>query len=105
MTFQGCVVLTTVNNKEQAEKLAKAVPEARLAACAQIQAITSYYWWEGEIANDAEYLIHFKTDAAKYEKLESTILALHPYDTPKIIQLPLEAGSSKYLEWIQKETS
>ncbi|MEH2512664.1 periplasmic divalent cation tolerance protein [Nitrobacteraceae bacterium AZCC 1564] len=104
MIFKGCVVLTTINNKEQAEKLAKAVLEARLAACAQIQAITSYYWWEGKVANDAEYLIHFKTDAAKYDALESTILALHPYDTPEIIQLPIEAGSSKYLAWIQKET-
>jgi periplasmic divalent cation tolerance protein len=104
MTFKACVVLTTINSKEQAEKLAKGILEARLAACAQIQVITSYYWWEGKVANDPEYLIYFKTDAAKYKELESRIATIHPYDTPEIIQIPIEAGSSKYLAWIEKET-
>ncbi len=97
--------MTTVAGKEQAEKMATAVLEARLVACVQIQEITSYYWWDGKINRDAEQLLYLKTTARHYAALEAAIIANHPYDTPEILQVPIERGFEKYLNWMQKETS
>lgn len=100
---RACVVMTTVSNKEQAEKLATTVLEARLAACVQIQDITSYYWWDGKINRDGEQLLYLKTTSDKYKALEALLVANHSYDTPEILQLPVEAGFEKYLGWMQRE--
>jgi len=100
----ACVVMTTTANKEQAEKIARVVLEARLAACVQIQDVTSYYWWDGKINRDAEQLLYLKTTPEHYLALEAAIVANHPYDTPEIIQLPVERGFGKYLSWMQSET-
>ena|ERR1700744_6504616 len=100
----ACVVMTTAPDKEQADKIATAALKARLAACVQIQAITSTYWWEGKIESADEQLIYLKTTKAKYEALEAAILKIHPYDTPEILCLPVEGGLKKYLAWMAKET-
>ena len=99
----ACVVMTTAPNKEAAEKLARAALEARLAACVQIQEITSYYWWDNKINRDPEQLLYLKTTPDKYQALEALILSNHSYDTPEILQLPVERGFEKYLGWLQKE--
>lgn len=100
---KACVVMTTVSNREQAEELARIVLEARLAACVQIQGIASYYWWDGEINHDTEQLLYLKTTSDKYPVLEALLVANHSYDTPEILQLPVEAGFEKYLGWMRKE--
>ena len=100
----ACVVMVTAPNKEEAERLAVATLEARLAACVQIQAITSHYWWDGKITCDAEQLLLFKTLPTKFAALRDLITSLHSYDTPEIIQLPVTAGAEKYLGWIRRET-
>lgn len=101
----ACVVVTTVADGEQAEKIAAAVLDARLAACVQIQGISSHYRWQGRIEKAAEQLMTFKTKAEKYPELERLILALHPYEVPEIICLPVERGSAAYLAWIARETT
>jgi periplasmic divalent cation tolerance protein len=103
--INACIVMTSVSDQEQAEKIAKAVLEGRLAACVQIQEITSHYWWNGKTNKDAEQLVCVKTSADKYEALEKAIVANHSYDTPEILQVPVVAGFEKYLGWIRKETS
>src|SRR5579871_2613858 len=100
----ACVLMTTTANKEQAEKIARVVLKARLAACVQIQDVTSYYWWDGKINRGAEQLLYLKTTADKYEALQALLIANHSYDTPEILQLPVEAGFEKYLNWMEKET-
>jgi periplasmic divalent cation tolerance protein len=100
---QACVVMTTVSNKEQAEKLARAILGARLAACVQVQEITSYYWWDEKINREPEQLLYLKTTSDKYQELEAWLAANHSYDTPEILQLPVQAGFAKYLDWMQKE--
>jgi periplasmic divalent cation tolerance protein len=102
---RACVVMTTVPNKEQAEKLARAALEARLAACVQVQDITSYYWWEDKINRDGEQLLYLKTTPDKYEALEALLIENHSYDTPEILQLPVGRCLEKYLSWMQKETA
>jgi periplasmic divalent cation tolerance protein len=101
----ACVVMTAVSDEEQADKIARAVLEARLAACVQVQGIRSYYWWNGKINKDTEQLVCFKTTTDKYGALEKAIVANHTYDTPEILQVPVTAGLAKYLGWMQKETS
>ncbi len=100
---RACVVMTTVSSRDQAEKLARSVLEARLAACVQIQDITSYYWWEQKINRDAEQLLFLKTTVDKYQALEAHLVANHSYNTPEVLRLPVEAGFEKYLGWIEKE--
>jgi periplasmic divalent cation tolerance protein len=102
---EACVVMTTAPDATLAEKIARTVLEARLAACVQIQPITSFYWWDGRINSDAEHLIYLKTTADSYAALEQAIVKIHPYDTPEIIRLPIEQGLAKYLAWVAKETA
>jgi len=101
---EACVVMVTTPTKDEAERLAVATLEARLAACVQIQAIASHYWWDGKITSDAEQLLLFKTVPAKFAPLRDLIMSLHSYDTPEIIQLPVTAGAEKYLAWVRRET-
>jgi periplasmic divalent cation tolerance protein len=99
-------VLTTTDSAEHAEQLARAVVEARAAACAQIDGpIRSVYWWDGELQTEQEWRLLFKTPAAKYAELEAAIKAAHTYDTPEIIAAEIEHGSAEYLAWLDAETA
>jgi periplasmic divalent cation tolerance protein len=100
---KACVVVTTLPSREAAEKLAIAVLEQRLAACAQIHAIESFYWWDGKINSDQEQIIHFKSSVACYPALETLIRQNHPYDTPEILRLAVDGGAERYLDWIVRE--
>jgi periplasmic divalent cation tolerance protein len=102
---KACVVMTTVADRDAAEALARAVLEARLAACVQVQPIASYYRRQGRIETGAEHLLYFKTTAERYDALERKLLELHSYDTPEIVRLPVDGGSSSYLAWIADETA
>lgn len=99
------LVLTTVPDKETGRTLTEKLLEERLAACVtQSAACDSSYWWEGKITREQEHLLIIKTRSSLFSQLESRIQALHPYDVPEIIALPISAGSKKYLDWIQEET-
>jgi len=97
-------VFTTTEKKEDAEKIAKALVEKRLAGCIQIVGpIASTYWWNGNVETAEEWLCFIKSKKALYEKLEKAIKEIHPYETPEIIALPIVSGSKSYLEWLNNE--
>lgn len=99
-------VSTTVDNKQDAERLAELAVRKRLAACVQvIGPIRSTYWWEGKIEDGEEWLCLMKTGKDLYESLERAIKSIHTYDEPEIIALPIVKGSEGYLRWIEKETA
>jgi periplasmic divalent cation tolerance protein len=99
-------VLTTTDSEERAGDLARAVVEARAAACAQIDGpIKSVYWWDGALQVDAEWRVLFKTPAERYADVEAAIRAAHTYDTPEIICSTIERGSAEYLAWLDQETA
>ena len=99
------VVLITAPDLETARKLARELVEARAAACANIvPGLTSIYRWQGAVQEDAEALLVLKTTRARFEALRDRILALHPYQVPEVLALPVEAGSARYLGWIADET-
>ena len=99
------VVLVTAPSPDQAAEIARALVEERLAACGNVvPAIRSIYRWEGKVHEDAEALLVLKTTRGRFEALRDRVLALHPYDVPEVIALPVEAGSAGYLDWIASET-
>lgn len=99
-----CVVLTTTSTEAQADELAKKIIGEKLAACVQIQKIKSYYMWQGESCISPEYLLLIKTRTGLYQALESFIQKHHTYETPEIVQVPITAGFSGYLHWIDEVT-
>ena len=95
------VVLMTAPNREEANRIAEALVSARLAACVQIlPEIESVYRWQGEIKREREILLLAKTVASRFDELESKVRAMHSYDTPEIIALPITATSEPYLKWL-----
>ena len=96
------LVFMTAANVEEATRLADLVIGAHLAACVQIlPEMESVYRWQGKIERQSEILLIAKTTAAKFADLEREVRALHSYETPEIIAIPLVAGSTPYLEWIK----
>jgi periplasmic divalent cation tolerance protein len=94
------LVVTTVATAEQARTLARAMVEARLAACAQISAIDSFYRWRGAVEHDVEQRVLFKTTAAAYPRLEAAIRAQHPYELPAIHAIPTTHAFDAYARWV-----
>ena len=100
------VVLVTTPTPERAAEIARAVVEERLAACGNVvPGLRSIFRWEGKVEDEAEALLVLKTTRARFEALKDRVLALHPYQVPEVIALPVEAGSAAYLEWIARETA
>lgn len=97
-------VITTVDQKEVAKKLALVLTKNRLAACVQIVGpITSTYQWKDNLEEAEEWLCLIKSKRNLFEKLEGKIKEVHPYKVPEIIALPIISGSEDYLEWLQNE--
>jgi len=97
-------VVTAIEKRENAEKIAKALVEKRLAACVQILGpIVSTYWWKGTIERAEEWLCIIKSKKKLYEELEKSIKEIHPYETPEIFALPVVAGSKEYMKWLSNE--
>jgi periplasmic divalent cation tolerance protein len=95
-------VLVTVPGEEVALKMGRVLVEERLAACVNlIPGVRSLYWWEGRVAEDAELLLVLKTTRGRLDALRERVLALHPYQVPEVVALPVEAGSAAYLEWVR----
>ena len=96
------VVLVTCRSAKEARKIARAVVEQRLAACANILArpVQSVYRWKGTVESAKEFLLTIKTTKARFPKLKGEIKRLHSYDVPEIIALPIAAGATNYLNWI-----
>ncbi len=100
------VVLTTVGQKDVADKLAMQLVERRLAACVNIVGpIRSVYRWRHKIQNEAEYLLIIKTTVGHAAQLQSAFKVLHPYELPECVQLSIEAGNEDYLAWLAAEVS
>lgn len=97
-------VITTVEEKDDAQEIASSIVGKRLAGCVQvIGPITSTYWWENEIETAQEWLCVIKSRKDLYEDLEQAIQQVHPYDVPEILATPVVVGSQSYLTWLNSE--
>lgn len=104
--IQPIVVYTSCDDKSICEKIARLALEKRLAACAQIMApMTSFYWWEDEIARDGEYLLAIKSHRHLFDQLAAAIRSIHPYEVPEIIATEIIEIDRGYRAWMREELS
>ena len=98
------VVLVTCGSAKDARRIARAVVQQRMAACANIVAtpVQSVYRWKGRVESAKEFLLIIKTTQARFAKLKAEVKRLHSYDVPEIIALPIAHGAANYLTWISE---
>lgn len=106
MEFKHIIVFITVPSEEAGRQIADMLLEKKLAACVNaISPVNSLYTWKGEIVEDEEVLLVVKARADGFEeRLIPAVRAVHPYEVPEIIALPIVMGLGSYLEWIDKVT-
>ena len=104
--MQHVAVCVTAPTQAEAESIGRALVEARLAASVNIvPGVGSLYRWEGEVREADEAMLWAKTRADLVEPLTAKIIALHSYDCPCVIALPIAGGNADYLAWIDAETT
>ena len=101
MADEVLLVLSTFPDLATARRIARELVEKRYAACANLlPQIESIYWWKEKVESGNETLVLFKTSAARYPALETTLRQLQPYEVPEIIAVQLNAGLPEYLKWV-----
>jgi len=96
------VVLVTAPDAEAGARIAHALVEEGLVACANlVPGVRSIYRWQGAVRDDAEVLLVLKTRAALAGALAARVRALHPYELPEVIALAVAGGSEPYLDWVR----
>jgi periplasmic divalent cation tolerance protein len=106
VTEETMVVLTTCGNDEDANALARALVEQRLAACVNaISRVASTYRWRGEVQQDQETLLIIKTTTPRLAALEQAIREHSKYELPEMIALPVQAGGAAYLNWVRESVA
>lgn len=99
------LIYITTETVDEAKAIARALVRERLAACANVLgAVTSVFWWEGEVQDGPEASLILKTRADLVERLTERVKALHSYSCPCVVALPIEAGNPAFLSWIDEET-
>ena len=104
MTEYG-VILVTVDTQETAVAIAQSLVGDRLAACVNLFPLHSVYTWDEQVQQAAEWQLVIKTDLALFAAIEQALEALHPYDVPEILALPIVQGSAPYLAWLSASTA
>lgn len=105
MMIDARIVLTTAGSAQEAEKIATALVERRLAACVNIiPQIQSVYRWQGDVERATEWLLIIKSRAAAFESVRDAIREIHSYELPECIMVEIESGSKPYLDWIMHNT-
>jgi periplasmic divalent cation tolerance protein len=104
MKKEYCLITTTFDSLEVANKVVESLLNKRLISCAQISNIKSLYHWKGKIANSDEILLQMKSRKNLYKKVEEEILKLHNYEIPQILMYDIIDGYEGYLNWIEEET-
>lgn len=101
----ACFCYMTVGSREEGLRIGRALVEERLAACANLlDGMTSIYRWEGAIEEEAEVVLIAKTRTELVPRLVERVKALHSYDVPCVVTLPIADGNPAFLEWIAAET-
>ena len=96
------VVLTTCALESDAERIARALVDGRLAACVNVvPGVRSFYHWKGETQSSQEYLLVVKTSRDLFGALRAEMERIHPYEVPELLALPVVAGAEDYLSWLQ----
>jgi len=102
MATDVVVVLCTLPRGDAAAAIARTLVEERLAACVNlVPEVRSIYAWQGKVEDEGEVLALIKTTADELPALRERLVALHPYDVPEVLALPVEDGHGPYLGWVR----
>jgi len=102
MTEQVIIALSSCPDEVTARAVAEALVSERLASCVnRLPGMTSTYFWDGRLQNEAEILLIMKTTAARLAELEARLKVLHPYELPELVVLPVSGGNEPYLAWVR----
>jgi periplasmic divalent cation tolerance protein len=100
------MIYVTCASVNEAREIARSLVAERLIACANIiDGMQSVYWWQGQVAEDSETVLLLKTRADRVETTIARVRALHGYEVPCVVELPLARGNPAYLDWIAAEAS
>jgi periplasmic divalent cation tolerance protein len=100
------IVLTTVPSQDIGEEIGRALVDERLAACVNVlPPMVSVYRWKGAVQRDIECQVVMKTARARLDVLQERLGALHPYDLPEFVVVPIEGGDPAYLAWVVEQTA
>jgi periplasmic divalent cation tolerance protein len=99
------IVLVTASSEVEAEAIATALVNHKLAACVSVMPIRSVYTWNQQVHLEAEWQLVIKTDLNYFGQLAAKIQELHSYEVPEIIAIPIVAGSQPYLQWISQQVN
>lgn len=100
------LVLTTAGSEEEAQKIAHALVDRKLAACVNIvPRIHSVYRWRSKVESADEWLLVIKTTRGVEERVDAAIRELHSYKVPECIVIAVDGGSKKYLEWLTESVA
>ncbi|MEK6707470.1 MAG: divalent-cation tolerance protein CutA [Pseudomonadota bacterium] len=103
--MESILVITNFPDRASALALAQKLVDERLAACVNVLAdCTSVYRWQEEIENASEVPVLIKTLAQHYPRVEQAVKAMHPYELPEIIAVPISNGLPAYMQWMAAET-
>lgn len=106
MDASTCLVYVTTPDRDVARTIATKLVEEGLAACANIlPGMESVYRWQGKVERAAETVLILKCRSAGFDALSARVRALHPYEVPCIIALPIAAGLPDYLAWLVNESA
>ena len=95
------VVLSTCANAEDADRIARALVDHRLAACVSVvPGLRSHYRWQDRIETTDEVLLVIKTSRELFVPLQAELAKIHPYEVPELLALPVVEGSINYLHWL-----
>lgn len=104
---QACEIIVTGPTDDTLDRIARDLVDARLIACANVldSPVTSTYRWQGKVEVDAEKRMHMHTRLKLADQVVAFVKERHPYDVPNVTAVPLVAGNSDYLAWIDAETA
>jgi periplasmic divalent cation tolerance protein len=101
---ESLIYMTCATAKE-AEDIGAVLVERRLAACVNIiGGMRSLYWWEGKLERGEETVLIAKTRSDLVPELTEAVKAVHGYEVPCVVALPIEGGNADFLSWIRRET-
>lgn len=95
------LALSTFPDRETAQRISNELVTGKFGACANIlPAIESIYWWKEKVETGSETLVLFKVSEDRQSAFQEKLNALHPYEVPEIIFVPISSGLPEYLSWV-----
>ena len=99
------MVYTTFPDMHSAKRIARELVASKLTACANIfDGVTSIYEWDGELVEEGEVVVLFKTTIGRFEELSKELCKRHSYDTPAVVGYPATHVDESYLAWLRHQT-